>query len=241
MRQHPPTLTIVKGSISVIIYTSEKVMPYVYMGIHKITGEFYIGSRGNKTTQKLPSHLDLYQYRTSSKKVKPRFDEFDWHIVAEFFDAKDAYTFEQQLIFDHWDNRLRLNDRHNHGRGAWSVAGHIASDITKQKQSYARRNTAVALMPDGTKKRVSLSDPRWATGEIVGMRKGAQYSKQSHEHKTKKADAIRGSKRSQLTKDSMSATRKGKVAAYDSDGNGLGLIDTNDPRWGHSIFKRKRV
>lgn len=65
------------------IYTSEKVMPYVYMGIHNETGEFYIGSRDNKH-QKLPSHLDLQKYRTSSKKVKPRFDELVGLLLQNF-------------------------------------------------------------------------------------------------------------------------------------------------------------
>lgn len=90
-------------------FSSERVLPYVYMCIHRETGEFYIGSRANKK-QTLPSHLDLPRYKTSSKKVKPRFDEFDWFIVAEFFAPIDAYTFEQQMIFENWDNPLKLND-----------------------------------------------------------------------------------------------------------------------------------
>jgi hypothetical protein len=98
MRQHPPTLTLI-GAISMIIYTSEKVMPYVYMGTHRQTGQFYIGSRTGKQ-QTLPSHKDLYLYRTSSRRVKPIFDEFDWVIIAEFFDPKAAYAAEQELIHD---------------------------------------------------------------------------------------------------------------------------------------------
>lgn len=91
------------------IYTSEKVVPYVYMGIHRVTGEFYIGSRGNKATQKLPSHQDIYKYRTSSKRVKPIFDEFDWVIVAEFFGYNDAFAYEQDLISHHKHDPLLLN------------------------------------------------------------------------------------------------------------------------------------
>jgi hypothetical protein len=87
-------------------YTSEQVRPYVYMGIHKITGEIYVGYREANT---LPSHLDLYQYRTSSKVVKPNFDEYDWFIIAEFSNGNDAYDFEQSLILEHWENSLLLN------------------------------------------------------------------------------------------------------------------------------------
>jgi hypothetical protein len=94
---------------STYIYTSEKVLPYVYFGIHKSTGQFYIGSRAN-SKQKLPSHLDILQYQTSSKKVKSLgFQNFDWFIIAEFFNPKDAYDFEQLLIKEYWSNPLKLN------------------------------------------------------------------------------------------------------------------------------------
>ncbi len=69
------------------IYTSEKILPYVYKGTHKETGKIYIGVRyaSAKTRKNLPSHIDLYNYKTSSRIVKPIFDQFDWIIVAEFF------------------------------------------------------------------------------------------------------------------------------------------------------------
>lgn len=83
-------------------------MPYVYMGTHRVTGEFYIGSRYS-TRQSTPSHLDLPKYKTSSKRVKPIFDEFDWVIVAEFFTAEDAVRHEQQMIYDSMCDPLSLN------------------------------------------------------------------------------------------------------------------------------------
>jgi hypothetical protein len=78
------------------------------MGIHRVTGQFYIGSRTTKKL-KLPPEQDLVKYRTSSKVVKPIFDEFDWHIVAIFFDAYDAFKFEQEFIQSKWSNKLLLN------------------------------------------------------------------------------------------------------------------------------------
>lgn len=88
------------------IYASEQVRPYVYMGIHKTTQELYIGYR---ELNKLPSHVDLFRYRTSSIIVKPKFDEFEWVVLAEFKIGNDAYDFEQQLIFESWGNPLLLN------------------------------------------------------------------------------------------------------------------------------------
>jgi len=92
----------------VIIYPSSRVLPYVYIGIHKITGHIYIGSRTAENL-KLPSHLDLFRYRTSSKTVRPEFDQYNWTIVAEFFNGNDAYDFEQELIYCNWHNLLLMN------------------------------------------------------------------------------------------------------------------------------------
>lgn len=94
------------------IYTSEKVMAYIYWGTHKITGQFYIGSR---YANKKPSHLDFgTKYFTSCKNVKILgFDNFDWHIVAEFFIGKDAVYNENLMIKSHWRNPLLINKRYN--------------------------------------------------------------------------------------------------------------------------------
>jgi len=88
------------------MYESTKAMPYVYFGINRITGELYIGYR---EANKLPSTVDLFIYRTSSKIVRPKFDEYDWQVAAEFFLGNDAYDFEQYLICENWGNPLLLN------------------------------------------------------------------------------------------------------------------------------------
>lgn len=97
------------------IYSSEKALPYVYICTHKITGEFYIGSRTSKNI-KLPPHLDLPKYKTSSKRVKPRFNEFDWIILAEFFTSDAAYEFEQETIFTFIHDALCLNTSCYHSK-----------------------------------------------------------------------------------------------------------------------------
>lgn len=97
------------------IYPSTKVHPYVYRGFNTTTSESYIGSR---TANKVPSHLDLgIKYKTSSwKHVEPRFHEFEWSIIAEFYTAGDAYDFEQLLIFESWKQPGTLNERCTHGK-----------------------------------------------------------------------------------------------------------------------------
>lgn len=97
------------------IYESTKCKPYVYVCTHKETKEFYIGFRYKNVGLGRPSHIDLPLYRTSSKTVKPRFNEFDWVVIAEFFNSQDAYDFEQMLINNHWGNPLLLNRTNHYG------------------------------------------------------------------------------------------------------------------------------
>ncbi len=126
-------------------------MPYVYVCIHKTTGQFYIGSR-TTTKQTQPAHLDFPKYKTSSKTVKPNFDDFHWFVIAEFFDSKSAYDFEQQLIYENWDNPLKLNSRHTYMGGAWCVVGRKRSSEHRQKLAAGRQGKT---MPDSAKQRIA--------------------------------------------------------------------------------------
>jgi hypothetical protein len=108
------------------IYPSKKVMPYGYIGTHKVTCQFYIGFR---CANKKPADQDLGTYYfTTSKRVKDEFgfENFNWIIVAEFFNEetrkKDAYEFEQELIGVYLTQPLNLNLRHD-TTGKWSTIG----------------------------------------------------------------------------------------------------------------------
>lgn len=88
------------------IYNSTQVWPYVYICTHKETGHFYIGYRERN---RQPPEIDLPKYKTSSKIVKPNFLDYNWCIIATFFNGNDAYDFEQQLISEHWGDPLLIN------------------------------------------------------------------------------------------------------------------------------------
>ena len=120
------------------------ILPYVYLCIHKNTGEFYIGYR---EANKLHSELDLPTYKSSSPTVKSNFSEFDWFILAEFFDADSAYDFEQQLIHENWGNKLLLNKSCFYGKQRFKMKspslgmlGKKHTDETKQKMTNSRKN-----------------------------------------------------------------------------------------------------
>lgn len=78
------------------IYKSTQTLPYVYLCQEKDSPYFYIGFR---YANRVPSSEDFGKhYFTSNKYVKENFNKFDHTIVAEFFDKKDAYASESELI-----------------------------------------------------------------------------------------------------------------------------------------------
>src|ERR1035437_2862335 len=94
-------------SISMSIYQSTKVSPYVYWLTHKITGQFYIGYR---EANLIPSDQDLPIYKSSSDTIdKLGFENFDYQILAEFFDGDSAYDFENRTIEANFYDALCLN------------------------------------------------------------------------------------------------------------------------------------
>lgn len=114
-----------------------RVLPYVYICTHKVTKEFYIGVR---LSNKVQSTQDLgFIYRTSSKDVKSRFDEFNYYIYAEFFKSDDAWYFEQELIRLNKDNPLLLNKGfYKEGTLCFHTSGRNRTDEEKRRISEAK-------------------------------------------------------------------------------------------------------
>jgi hypothetical protein len=119
------------------IYSSEKILPYVYLCTHKENGTFYIGSRTSNKLN-LPSHKDILKYKTSSDIVKPRFEQFNTMILAEFFDPYDAYVFEQELILENFKNPLILNMAVQPPKGKTKFLGN-AGRTQKSRESASKR------------------------------------------------------------------------------------------------------
>jgi len=141
-----------KGAISMNIY-STRICPYVYVCTHKLTGHYYIGYR---SANSIPSDLDLPKYKTSSLTVKPDFENYNWQIIAEFFNGDDAYDFEQQLISENWHDPLLLNKQHRYQcNGRFKTKpGRIISDKTKEK---IRSKRALQIITEETKEKMSQS------------------------------------------------------------------------------------
>ena len=184
------------------------IYSYVYRLDHPVTGEFYIGFRTANTVRAKEDFGSIYF--TSSKYVKPRFHEFDYYIIAEFFNSDDAYTFEQSLIEENWGDPLLLNKHfERNGKFVFTNKGGTVSEETKLKIS----NT-LAGRPRSEETKLKISNtlagrPRSEETKLKlsNSLKGKPKSKQAIE---KSADAKRGIPRSEETKRKISEAQRGK-------------------------------
>ena len=78
------------------IYKSILAPAYVYICREKHSSKFYIGYRYRNW---LPAMQDFgTHYFTSNEYVKANFQNFDYEILAEFTNPKDALAFESKII-----------------------------------------------------------------------------------------------------------------------------------------------
>ena len=175
------------------IYGSSKVLPYVYILTHKNTNQFYFGYR---KANKIPSDKDLPIYQSSSKHIRGlKFENFDWTILAEFFDVDSAYDFEQSLIFEHLKNPLCLNKScFENGKQHFKRTGPL-SEEHKQKIKDRLHDPIVnaklksklgCVVSVETRTKLSISSKASRTPEVLKKISDAQRGRKlTEEHKQK--------------------------------------------------------
>ena len=191
-RESPRTLTLPRR-VSMNIYSSDKAVPYVYICTHKETNQFYIGYRMRNVKLNKPSHLDLPKYKTSSTTIRPDFSNYNWTIVAEFFDSSHAYTFEQQLICDNWENPLLLNEHYNLGENHFRNKGGKPS---KRKGILTGPNGKKGI-PSGRKgepseKKGKLAGKQRNPSGLAPWNKGISTGPHSAESNQQRSDTLTG-------------------------------------------------
>jgi hypothetical protein len=176
------------------------------MCVNKTTNKFYIGYREQNVKLGIPSHIDFPEYKTSSKLVRPDFDNFTWFIVAEFFNGNDAYDFEQELINNHWDDPLLLNERCYYrkerfkgapGRGG-SPKGRKFSEKTLRKMSEAKKGILGRSHTEESKLKISNAN------------KGKKMPPVSDETRQKLSDSHKGLIKSEEHRKNLSIANTGK-------------------------------
>jgi len=112
-------------------------MSYVYKLTHKVTGQFYIGYR---EANKLCPKEDLPIYQTSSIYVKEiGFKKFNWEIIKDFDDAKDAFALEQSMIEVNFQDPLCLNRYYHKGKKPTRKTKSVKTKDEKKAEKVAFR------------------------------------------------------------------------------------------------------
>ena len=178
------------------------IYPYVYRLDHPITGEFYIGYR---SANKVPAAEDLgFKYFTSSKVVKPRFHEFDFKIIAEFFDFKDALFFENNLIMSEWGNNKLLNK--HFGGIKFSTTGTKKSMCARLAVSNANKGRGFS---EDHKRKISTSLLNHQVSDTTRQKMSASAKKKifTDDHKQNIRSGRLGKKHSKHSKAKMKVTK----------------------------------
>lgn len=142
---------------------------------------------GRRTAKKChPS--DLWKiYFTSSKLVKAFREQHGEPDIIEvrktFDDSKDCTRWESKVLqrIDAQHDFRFLNQRNSDEK--WDTSGLPIPDYVLEKRIASARGKAAAKdsFTGESLGRISLSDPRWQTGEIVGITKGRVFGPPSEE------------------------------------------------------------
>lgn len=180
-----------------------KNYPYVYQLCHKTTNEFYIGFRYRNSVS---AEQDLgIKYFTSSKLIKPRFFEFNFMVLAEFFHAEDTYDFEQQLIHENWGEPGLMNGYCRYGvLPRFSTTGHVMAEDTKAKISA--KHLGKKLTSDHKAKLLAANVGRVHSEESKVKRRGRKLT---NDHKVKLLEANKGRTMSSEARAKMSSVKSG--------------------------------
>lgn len=206
MKIHRKNITHLTGSS----HTMTDRTPYLYLIGWRHLDVWYIGRQTGVNCH--PTNL-WKSYFTSSKYVKKFREEYGEPDVIEcrwvFDDITECCRAEDRLLMRlnvGFDNKKFLNKRpgqmwHNHGANFNRVPGEAAA------KTY----------PDGVSiGRVSVEDPRWATGEIVGLSNGIKTGRNEIKNKNI-SKALTGKKKSPEHIQNLSNSRKGTVLAFDKE------------------------
>ena len=85
---------------------------YTYKITEKETGKFYIGARGSKKDPLLDLGIKYFSSSGSLKSIilEKGIESFIFEIIKDSYKSwKEAYDEEQSMIFDNWENPLKMN------------------------------------------------------------------------------------------------------------------------------------
>lgn len=185
------------------------LLHYMYQITNNFTGQFYIGvhtQNPNKIDKYMGSGVELQ--RVYKEYGKQNFTK----IIVEYFNThEDAKIRESEIVTKNLTNSPECYNLIN---GGGKLRGGVGTISVKDK--------------DGNMFKVKKDDPRWLSGELVGITKNNKAS-------TTTVEKIRsyniGLIKSAETKSKMSEKAKGMIACKDPITGEKFKVGKDDPRW----------
>jgi hypothetical protein len=200
--------------------------PYVYKLVNKTTNEYYIGYRKNN---KYPAEIDLgtYYFSSSTYINKTNFDQYQSYILEKFDDSNCAYTFEQRLIFENWNDPLLINKSCFHGKKMFvNLPGYTMSENFKKNRSIQTKGKNNPMYgktgelsphygkkrPQHSKKMAGLNNPMYGKSQPEYIKiKHSERMKGSVPHNQGKTyEETYGAKKADILKERLRQINLGK-------------------------------
>lgn len=103
--------------------------PYVYRATCKITSRFYIGMRSANTVTATEDIGVIYFTSCSTIKADPY--SYTYEVIAEFDTIEEAFTYENTVIKNEWNNDLILNKHYQNNMSTFSMKGFKRPDVSE--------------------------------------------------------------------------------------------------------------
>lgn len=161
---------------------------YVYKITDKKTNKFYIGARCSKITP--DSDLGI-KYFSSSKIVKSLIsingvDNFIFEIINNTFTSwKEAYDYEQSIIFSFWGNPQLLNKSCYYGKKDFGVISSESKNLISKKSSEMWKNDEMVTKIKESQKKSWTPERKQIQSERLKKEFWTEERKLEHSEKMK--------------------------------------------------------
>jgi hypothetical protein len=206
---------------------------YTYKITEKETGKFYIGARGSKKDPLLDLGIKYFSSSRNLKSIifESGIESFIFEIIKDSYKSwKEAYDDEQSMIFDNWENPLKMNKACYYMKKDFGIISEDSKKRISKKslEMWADEEKASNIIE---KQKESWSDERRERNSEMMKSKWTEERRKNHSEKLKGhagskklkgikkpegfgekiSERLKGVKKSEDHKKKLSEARKGKI------------------------------
>ena len=177
---------------------------FVYIWFDKKHKRFYIGCRwGNEND----GYVCSSKWMKNAYKLRP--EDFKRRILSRIYSNREdlleaEYRWLSKIKPEELGNKYY--NIYNHHFGHWS-SDEFKAKITAEKMSKSNKGKITAKDSNGNIFQVNKDDPRWISGELVGITSGREHTE---EYKKDRSESMMGIVHPETMRRKMQMAMKGK-------------------------------